>query len=216
MLINARTTMRIKDDTCFVRHLIGPDDEFVFLTHYLEIWDNGYSTDSYNIDFEYIYYEGANYHGFDPDLIDDPGTYITKKQFITWTEQIQQAKKTTVRMLHETATPINRNIEEGDYLLCTWVHNKEDDGYLSDNEYLGLRVVEIKDDSIFVQRVYIGLHGLDSCDDIDWMDESLDDIRRRSCFITAEAFKTTHDYIRSFCRLMLDETKSHAQITEQY
>ena len=205
--------MKIKDDTCFVRHIANSDEEFVFLTHYREVWENGYCLDDYIVDTEYIYYEYAGHHGFDPDKI-YAGTYIMKEQYLKWTKQIQHAKETAVKMLQQAATPISRDIEAGDFILCLWNFNKEDESDLCDNEYIGLRVVEIQGSRIYAQRVYIGICGLDSCDDLDWEYESLDCIQSRSCFITAEVFMASHDYMRNFCIHLLEEIKSHAKITE--
>ena len=78
-----------------------------------------------------------------------------------------------------------------------------------------MRVVEIRGNLLYVQSIYVNSYCFDSADDLDWTYESLENIQSRSCLITAEAFMATHDYIRNFCRFMLEETKSHAKITEQ-
>lgn len=204
--------MQIEDDTCYIRHFVDTDKEFVSLTHYLKAWDTGFSVDDYIIDYEDIYYEGASYHNIDPDTI-DVGTYIMKKQYMRWTKQIQQAKETAVRMMQQSVAPINRSLAEGDYILYTWVDDEEDEAYRCENEYIGMRIVEIKDDRLLVQSVFIGVHGFDSSDEIDCREP--DDIQNNSCFITADAFKATHDYMRNFCRQLLEEIKSQVKTTEQ-
>lgn len=205
--------MQIEDDTCFIRHFARSDEEFVFLTHYREVWENGFSVDDYNIDFEYIYYEKADHHGVDTEKI-YAGTYIMKKQYLRWTEQIQQAKETAVKMLQQAALPINRNLEVGDFIFYTWKDDEEEEDFRYDNEYYGMKIVEIKDDCLFVQNIQIGEHSFDSCDEVQ-CHESLNDILCNSCFITAEAFISTHDYMRNFCRHLLEEIKSYALTTEQ-
>ena len=205
--------MQIEGDTCYVRHFARADEEFVFLTHYIEVWENGYLSDVYNIDVEDIYYEKAGHHGVDPDE-KYAGTYIMKKQYLRWTMQIEQAKKTAVKMLQQSASPINRNIEVGDYILYTWIDDEDDEEFRNNNAYYGMRIVEIKDDCLFVQNILIGEHSFDSSDELQ-CHESLNDILRNSCFITAKAFISTHDYMRNFCKHLLEEIKIHARTTEQ-
>lgn len=204
--------MQIEDDTCYIRHFVDADKEFVSLSHYQEVWDTGFSVDDYIIEYEDIYYEGASYHNIDPDMI-DAGTYIMKKLYLRWTKQIQQAKETAVRMMQQSAAPINRNLAVGDYILYTWVDDEEDETYRCENEYNGMRIVEIKDDRLLVQSVLIGEHSFDSRDEIDYREP--DDVQNSSGFITAEAFNTTHDYMRNFCRQLLEEIKSQVKTTEQ-
>lgn len=204
--------MNIEDDSCYIKHYIRSDEEFVSLSHFLLVWDTGFSVDDYIIDYEDIYYEGASHHNIDPDMI-DAGTYIMKKQYLRWTQQIQQAKETAVRMMEQSVAPINRNLAVDDYILYTWVDDEEDEAYRCENEYNGMRIVEIKDDRLLVQSVLIGEHNFDSRDEIDYRE--LDDIQNSSCFFTAEAFNTTHDYMRNFCRQLLEEIKSQVKTTEQ-
>lgn len=205
--------MQIEGDTCYVRHFARADEEFVFLTHYIEVWENGYLSDVYNIDVEDIYYEKAGHHGVDPDE-KYAGTYIMKKQYLRWTRQIEQAKKTAVKMLQQSASPINRKFEVGDYILYTWKDDEDDEEFRYDNAYYGMRIVEIKDDCLFVQNILIGEHSFDSSDELQ-CHKSLNDILRNSCFITTDAFISTHDYMRNFCKRLLEEIKRHARTTEQ-
>ena len=205
--------MKIEDDSCFIKQYTNSGEEFVSLSHFLLVWEDGFSVDDYIIDEEDIYFEDACYNGVDPNMI-HAGTYIMKKQYLWWEKKIQQAKETAVRMLQQTATPINRKLDVGDFIFCTWVDNEEDEEFREDNEYYGLKIVEIKDDRLIGQCLSIGKHSFDSCDKI----ESLEDlcyIKSSSCLITAEAFMATHDYMRNFCRQLLDEIKSHASETEQ-
>ena len=205
--------MQIEGDTCYVRHFARADEEFVFLTHYIEVWENGYLSDVYNIDVEDIYYEKAGHHGVDSDE-KYAGTYIMKKQYLRWTRQIEQAKKTAVKMLQQSASPINRKFEVGDYILYTWKDDEDDEEFRYDNAYYGMRIVEIKDDCLFVQNILIGEHRFDSSDELQ-CHKSLNDILRNSCFITTDAFISTHDYMRNFCKRLLEEIKRHARTTEQ-
>lgn len=204
--------MKIEDDCCFIKQYTHSGKVSVSLSHYLTVWSNGYSKDYYSINYDDIYFEDASFNGFDPRMV-HAGTYIMKKQYLRWEKKIQLAKETAVRMLQQSATPINRNLEVGDIIFYTWVDDEEDEEIREDNHYYGMKIVEIKDDCLFGPCLSIGKHNFDSRDKI----RSLEDlcyIQNSSCFITAEAFMATHDYMRNVCRQLLDEIKSHVKIKE--
>lgn len=211
--------MRIEDDSCYIKYYVHSDGEIVGIIHLKqiweddkEIWEEGYLSDIYIIDPEYISFEKTGRYGYVPTL-KEVGTYVIKKQYVRWVEQIENAIETAAKMLRQAATPITRNIEVGDYILYPWNHNEDVEG--QNNHFVGMRVVEISGNRLYVQSIYVNSYCIDSADDLDWTYESLEDIQSSSCLITAEAFMATHDYIRNFCRFMLEETKSHAKITEQ-
>lgn len=201
--------MNIENDTCYIKHYANSKKEFASLTHYLEVWDNAYLVDCYFVGNEDIYNEGACHSGVDPDD-KYAGTYIMKKQYLRWTKHIQQAKETAVKMMRKVATPVNRNLRVGDNILYIWVDYEEDKEYRQDDEYIGMRIVDINDNSIYVQNIYIGKHYFDSSDEIRCFND-INEIQNNSYFITEEVFMATHDYIRDFCHQMLEETKSHVR-----
>ena len=205
--------MQIEENTCFVKYHPYTKMESVGLRHYKEVWHNGYTVDDYSIYLDDIYYENAAHNGINPAKI-DAGTYIMRKQFFRWIKQIQQAKETAIRMLQKNATPINRNLEVGDFILYTWVDYEEDEEYRLDNAYYGMRIVDIKDDSIIAQNLYIDENYFQSNDKLNSFEE-INDILINSSFITAETFMVTHDYMRSFCRDLFDEIKSHIRTKEK-
>ena len=198
--------MQIENDTCYIKHYLIHDEVFVSLTHYLEIWENGYSEDGYTIDYENIYYEGADHHGYDTDR-ENAGTCISKNQYLEWTKQIQQAKETAISMMRQAATPINRKLKVGDFLLY-YEKGYIEESYQGDGAFWGMRIVDVDGDSLSAQYIFIGKHSFDSSDELDYHESSLKDIQANSSFITEEAFMATHDYMRNFCRHLLEEIKS--------
>ena len=204
---------KIEDNTCFIKHSSYSKGESVTLAHFKEVWDNGYSVDDYTIDKEGIYFEDASHNGVDPNQI-SPGTYIMKKQYLRWVKQMKQSKETAVRMLMKNTSLVNRNLEIGDIILYIWKDYVEEEEYRLDNEYYGMRIVNIKEDSLFAQTIHIGEHSFDSSDTIIRF-EDINDIQDNSYFITAETFMAAHDFIRSFCLDLFNEIKSHIKKTEQ-
>ncbi len=199
--------MQIEDDSCFIKLSTHKDKEHIFMAHFKEVWVNGYSVDDYSINKEGIYYEDASHHGVDPRRI-SPGTYIMKKQYLRWVKQIIQSKETAVRMLRKTSSLINRNLEVGDIILYIWKDYEEEEEYRLDNEYYGMRIVNIKGDYIFAQTIHVGVYNFDSSDKI-FRFEDVNDIQKNSYFITSEAYMATHDFIRNFCLDLFNEIKSH-------
>lgn len=193
--------MQIENDTCYIKHYLIHDEEFVSLTHYLEVGEDSYSVDDYTIDNENIYYEGADHYGCDTDK-ENAGTRISKNQYIMWTRQIQHAKEMAIIMMQQAATPINRKLKVGDFLLYS--KNK----CHVDNTIWGMRIVEIKDDRLLTQSVFIGKHNFDCSDELEYHDMPLKDIQANLSFITQEAFMASHDYMRSICQQLLVEIKS--------
>jgi hypothetical protein len=202
--------MRIEEDSCYIKHYVHSNEDLVGIILFKEICEDGYRADTYIIDPEYISFENVGY----VTIQEEVGTYVKKEQFVRWIEKIKQAKETAAKMLRQAAIPITRNIEVGDYILYPWNRDEDSEGHHNDY-FVGMRVVEINNNCLYVQSIYVNSYCFDSADDLDWTYESLEYIQSRSCLITAEAFMATHDYIRNFCRFMLDETKSHAKITEQ-
>ncbi len=47
------------------------------------------------------------------------------------------------------------------------------------------------------------------------MNQRSDKRQFQPCLFNAEVFKVVNDYIRIFCRQMIDEIKCHVKITEQ-
>ena len=198
--------MQIENDTCYIKHFLIHDEEFVSLTHYLEVGEDSYSVDDYTIDNEEIYYEGADHYGCDTDR-ENAGTCISKNQYLEWTMQIQQAKETAISMMQQAATPINRKLKVGDYLFY-YEEGYIEEGYHGDGAFWGMKIVEIQGERLSAQYIFIGKHSFDSCDELDYHESSLKEIQANSSFITQEAFMATHDYMRNFCRHLLEEIKS--------
>lgn len=203
--------MKIEDDTCFVKSYRHTDDEFVFLSHFIEVWDNGYSNDVYTISNDSIYFEDASHNGVDPDSI-QAGTYIMKKQYLRWTQQIQHAKETVVKMLQHGAMSLNRPLEVGDIILYTWIDDEVEHELREENAYYAMRITKIKNDYLFGQCLLIDKHSFNSIDENEYKLPC--DIVSSSCFITTDAFLTTNDYMRSFCSKLLDEIKCCVHKTE--
>lgn len=204
--------MNIENDSCFIRYIEDCEGGFAFLTHYILVDENGCSDETFTVDHEDINYERAGHAGFDPDDI-NTGTHITKQQYVQWEKQIKQAKETAVKMLQQTARPINHDLEVGDCILHL-MNGYIGKGYHDDDAFWGMRILEIKGERLFTQCVFIGKHGFNSCDEIYKSDESVQDIQNNSYFITAESFLATHNYMRRFCKDLLNEIKSHVRTLE--
>ena len=205
--------MQIEDDCCYIKFFPIKDKESVSLTHFQEVWENGYSEDYYSIDKESVYYEDASHHGVDPRRI-SPGTYVMKKQYLRWIKQIKQSKETALRMLRENSSLVNRNLEVGDTIFYIWKDDEEEEKYRLDDEYYGMKIVNITEDCIFAQTIQITEHHFDSSENIVRFDD-VNDVLDNSYFITSEAFMAAHDFIRNFCKDLFNEIKSQIRKTGQ-
>lgn len=198
--------MQLEDDSCYIKLFPREDEKSVFLAHFKEVWENGYSVDDYSIDKEGIYYEDASHYGVDPRQI-SPGIYIMKKQYLRLVKQIKLSKETAVRMLKKESLLVNRNLKVGDFILYIWKDDVEEEEYCLDKEYYGMKIVNINGDCIFAQTIHLGEHYFDSSNKIVCFND-VNDVQNNSYFITSEAFMAAHEFIRKFCRDLFKEIKS--------
>lgn len=109
--------MRIDDNSYYIKYYIDPDGkEFAFLTHYIDVYDNGYDVDDYSFDPHYFEYEDAGHHGINPDD-SYAGTRILKRYYDRWVKRTVECKSEIERMAYTASTPYGKEWAVGDYLL---------------------------------------------------------------------------------------------------
>ena len=113
--------MRIDDDSYYIKCYNEHDEEWAYLTHYIEVWDNGYTIDDYTIDPNYIEFEDASHHGIDPDEV-DAGKRILKRNFDRWVKRINNCKKEIEQLVKKDSTP---NVGECSVGCCYYYPTKE-------------------------------------------------------------------------------------------
>ena len=113
--------MRIDDDSYYIKYHNEHDEEWAYLTHYIDVWDSGYTIDDYTIDPNYIEFEDASHHGIDPDDV-NAGKRILKRNFDRWVERINNCKKEIEQLVKKKSTP---NVGEWSIGCCYYYPTRE-------------------------------------------------------------------------------------------
>ena len=108
--------MRIDDNSYYIKYYIDPDSvEFAYLTHYIKVWENGYSIDDYSFDNTSFEYEDASHHFIDTDER-FAGTRILKRYYDKWVKKVDDCKLEIERMANKYSAPYGKKWSVGDYL----------------------------------------------------------------------------------------------------
>jgi len=91
--------MRLDKDSYYIYYRTDRDEEIAHMSHYIDVWDNGFSVDDYNIACNYIDYEDADWNGISPDD-SRAGKRILKRYFDRWVKRINDCKKEIEQMVN--------------------------------------------------------------------------------------------------------------------
>lgn len=108
--------MRIEDNSYYIRFWVNAQkEESAILVHYKEVWDNGYSLDSYAFNKNHISFEDASWTGVSPDD-HNVGTRILGRYFNRWAKKVDDCKLEIESMAKKNAVSYNKPLEVGDCL----------------------------------------------------------------------------------------------------
>lgn len=107
--------MRIKKNTYYVKYWIVREEEYASLSHYKDVWSNGFTVDDYSFDNEGLGFEDAGHNGVN---LDDKfaGTRISKRYYDRWVKKVNDCKQEIERMVKEQSSPYGGSWNVGDYL----------------------------------------------------------------------------------------------------
>jgi len=128
--------MRIDNDSYYIRYCVYPDDEeFAFLSHYIDVWDNGYSIEIYTFDNNGIGYEDASHKGVVTDEC-KAGTRILRRGYDRWVKKVNDCKLEIEKIVQKNSFPCDKEWSVGDYLYIPFreIYAKEVEEYPDDYE----------------------------------------------------------------------------------
>lgn len=108
--------MKIDADSYFLRHFVNKGTEYASFSHYGEVWNNGYTVDTYLVYDGNIYFEDASWNGVSPTIKDHKR--ITARQFNRWVKDIEMAKELVLNMGRNARLSFVSKFKAGDYLFC--------------------------------------------------------------------------------------------------
>lgn len=108
--------MKIDANSYYLSYITRSGEDIACLEHYGNVWDDGYSVDTYILKNKNFFFEDACYSGFDPDS-QNPGIRISGKQFHYWVNKLTGCKEKINDISKKYATPCNQSLEMGNCLF---------------------------------------------------------------------------------------------------
>ena len=107
---------RIDENSFYLSYTVNPKgEESAYLVHFKEVWDNGYTIDSYTFWNKRIGFENASWTGVNPNVL-NLGTRILGRYFYRWSKLVEDCKFDIEKMVKKSSTPYNNEWQDGDYL----------------------------------------------------------------------------------------------------
>lgn len=108
--------MKLDKDSYYIKYWVNSNgSEHAGMTHYIDVWSNGYLEDTYLFDREGIYFEDASWNGIDPDD-SHAGKRILKRFYVRWEKRVIDCKTEVERIARENASPLVKACSVGDCL----------------------------------------------------------------------------------------------------
>ena len=136
---------RIDENSFYLRYTVNPKgEESAYLVHFKEVWDNGYTIDSYTLGNKRIGFEDASWTGVNPN-VQNLGTRILGRYFYRWSKLVEDCKFEIEKMAKKSATPYNNERQDGDFLYIDMAYKLAEED--NDDDYNGpdLYLVRITD-----------------------------------------------------------------------
>ena len=119
--------MRIDENSYYLK--CGPDKRTgkcsVHLSHYKEVWDNGFTVDDYIIYEDGYYFEDAGHSGVNIYRT-NLGTRILAREFNHWVNMLKALNEEILKMARQESKPLTRTPQVGDWLFYEYEIDEED------------------------------------------------------------------------------------------
>lgn len=113
--------MKIDDDSYFIRYGVNKCGEYANMTHYISVWWNGMSLDSFSFCRDYIDFEAADWNGIDPDRT-NVGKRIFGRYYRRWEARVNVCKKEIEQKARQYSSPFGGSLSAG---TCLYFPLKE-------------------------------------------------------------------------------------------
>ena len=140
--------MKLEENSYYIQYYINKGAEYASISHYGEVWDNGYTVDVYNIGDSCIYFEDASWNGVSITLKNKK--QILSREFNNWVKEIETTKKLLINMGRNARISYAEDIKKGDSLFCIVPpYDEEEECYYflevidKDNEKIAVRYLSI-------------------------------------------------------------------------
>ena len=110
--------MKIENDSYYIRYEADNcEDEYASITHFIDVWDNGYRLDTYGFCPNRMNFEAACWNGVTPDDKDE-GKRIDKQLYCKWEKMVIDCKNNIIEKADKSSSKLGE-VHVGDYLYFT-------------------------------------------------------------------------------------------------
>lgn len=114
--------MKLDKDSYYIKYWVTSDgSDCARMTHYIDVWDNGFFVDTYCFSQHRISFEDASWNGVNPDDSHE-GKRILKRYYDRWAKRVIDCKTRIEQLANENASPYDNNWSIGD---CLYIPLKE-------------------------------------------------------------------------------------------
>ena len=200
--------MKVESNSHYVRYRICRGKEYADMTHFKDVWEDGYTIDDYTISDCDIYFEPSGWHGFSPNNI-EPATPVLARCFNRWVKQIEDTKSLLIGFGQSAGISSIDEFKVGDFVFCEIPPYDSDDEY----DYYFLEVVDVFEDKICARMILLGKYSVAYDDEVSEKTKEEDyelyrALKNKSVFlIEREIFLRAIEIIRSLTTSIMAEIK---------
>lgn len=108
--------MKLHKDTCYINfHVHSDGSESAGMTHFKDIWENGYAIDTYDFSQNRMDFEDASWNGIDPNNSYE-GKQVPKTLYNKWKCRVNDCKSEIERLANEKSSPLEEPWNNSEYL----------------------------------------------------------------------------------------------------
>lgn len=209
--------MRIEKDLHIIRSRYVKGKECAHISHYTDIWDNGFSVDEYSISDSGIYFEAANHVGCS-HLMKTPCTRILARQSNHWVKEIVMAKHQVINIGKENIlSPSSvKELKDEDYVFGIDQLCDEEEEFDYDTSYFFFEIKAVNDGTLMVNKLNLTENVFDyrenlkvTCEEDSWFSRTLS--RGNVFLINSETFLRVVGILKSLTTKLITEIKGQIQ-----
>ena len=130
----------------------------VHLSHYKEVWDDGFTVDDYTVYEDGYYFEDAGWNGVSIYKI-NLGTRILAREFNHWINMLKVLNDDILKIARRESKPLTRTPQVGDWLYYEYEPDEEEQKWGDYHWSCFIKVEEDLGDSFRINSMVIDRHG---------------------------------------------------------
>jgi hypothetical protein len=203
--------MRIEKDLHIISSRYVKGKEYTHISHYTDIWDNGFSVDEYSISDSGIYFEAAEHVG-SAQLVRTPCTRIFARQFNHWVKELVTAKHQVINIGKENIlSPSSvKELRDGDYVFGIDQSCDEEEESDYGTSYFFFEIKAVNNGTLMVNKLNLTKNVFDyrenlkvTCEEDSWFSRILS--RGNVFLINSETFLRVVGVLKSLTTKLMTE-----------